>query len=212
MPSALSWGMALLASGVLSCCATRPPPVQTGFLSDYSKLEKVDDHRMRYASTRIAEYGTFIVDPVVFRTPPQKLTPEQRAEVAGHFRGRVIRMIEQRGLAVTGAPGVGVARISFALTDIAKSTWWMKLHPGMRLSGAGTGGAAMEAEVVDSVTGEQLAAAVQSSFGTQLDITAFSTVADVNNAVDKLVDQAGRRFDELRAGREPASQRPRGAP
>ncbi len=185
----------------LAACATRPSPTQTGFLSRYDQLKPIDDHRMRFVSDRLAEYDSFMVDPVSFRTPPEKLTVEQRAQVAEHFRARAIRMIEQRGLTVTDTPAGGVARISFAVTDIARSTWWKKVHPGMRLSGAGTGGAAMEAEIVDSVTGEQLAAAVQSSFGTQLDFTAFSTVADVNNAIDKLVDQAGRRFDEIRGQR-----------
>jgi Protein of unknown function (DUF3313) len=185
---------------VLGACASRPEAKPSGFLSDYSRLEKVDAHRMWYVSPRLAEYDSFIVDPVVFRAPPETLTPEQRAEVAEYFHRRVEDLLKDRGLAVTSAPHEGIARVSFALTDIARSTWWMKIHPGMRASGAGTGGAAMEAEIVDSVTGEQLLAAVQSSFGQQFDITAFSTAADVKSAIDKWAVQAGKRFDEVRAG------------
>ncbi len=191
---------ALCLGALLAACASRPEAKPSGFLSDYSRLAKVDAHRMWYASPRLAEYGSFIVDPVVFRSPPERLTPEQRADVAAHFLARVESLLKDRGLAVTSAPHEGVARVSFALTDIAKSTWWMKIHPGMRASGAGTGGAAMEAEIVDSVTGEQLLAAVQSSFGQQFDITAFSTAADVKNAIDKWAVQAGKHFDEVRAG------------
>ncbi len=194
----------LCLGALVGACASRPEAKPSGFLSDYSRLEKVDAHRMWYASPRLAEYDSFIVDPVVFRSPPERLTPEQRADVAGHFHARVEDLLKDRGLAVTSAPHVGVARVSFALTDIAKSTWWMKIHPGMRASGAGTGGAAMEAEIVDSVTGEQLLAAVQSSFGQQFDITAFSTAADVKNAIDKWAMQAGKRFDEVRGGTSPA--------
>ncbi len=191
---------AVLCLGLLGACASRPEAKPTGFLSDYSRLEKVDGHRMWYTSPRLAEYQSFIVDPVVFRSPPERLTPEQRGDVAAYFHERVVDLLKDRGLAVTAAPHEGVARVSFALTDIARSTWGMKIHPGMRASGAGTGGAAMEAEIVDSVTGEQLLAAVQSSFGQQFDITAFSTAADVKNAIDKWAVQAGNRFDEVRAG------------
>lgn len=181
-------------------CARRPAAAPSGFLSDYSRLEKVDAQRMWYASDRLGDYRAFIVDPVAFRAPPEKLTEEQRAEVGAYFRTRFIELLEERGLSVAEGPAQGVARVSFAVTDIARSTWWMKLHPGMRLSGAGTGGAAMEAEIMDSLTGEQLLASVVSASGQQLDFTAFSTAADVKNAVDKWAAQAARRLDEARAG------------
>jgi hypothetical protein len=95
---------------------------------------------------------------------------------------------------------VGVARVQMALTDIAKSTWWQKLHPGMRMTGAGTGGAAMEAEVIDSVTGEQVGAVVQSASGNQFDFTAFSTLADVKSVMDKWAELAAQRLREIHSG------------
>lgn len=110
-----------------------------------------------------------------------------------------MKVVEGQGLGVVDRPGVGVARVRLALTDVAKSTWWQKIHPASRMTGAGTGGAAMEGEVIDSVTGEQVAAIVQAGQGNQFDFSAFSTLADVKNAIDAWAEQAGARLKELRS-------------
>lgn len=99
---------------------------------------------------------------------------------------------------MTDRPGVGVARVQIALTDIAESTWWRKIHPVWRSLGAGTGGASMEAEIVDSVTGERLAAVIQTVSGNQFDFTAFSTLADVKSAIDKWAETGRKELVMLR--------------
>jgi hypothetical protein len=192
-------GVAVLGVATLGGCASSPPAQQTGFLSDYSRLEEKDSKRASYVSPELRNYQAFIIDPVEFRVPPAKLSPAERAEVAKHFHRRLVQLLEKRGYTIVEDPDVAVARVRIAMTDVARSTWWQKLHPAMRASGAGTGGASMEAEVIDSVTGEQFGAVVQASPGSQFDLTAFSTVGDVNSAIDKWADQAGRRLDELRA-------------
>jgi hypothetical protein len=198
MPLARVSTRLLFASALLCGCAKTPPARQTGFLSDYSNLEPVTDKRMVYTSPAARGYHAFIVTPVEFRLPPQQLNPEKRAEVARHFQRRLGEVIEKQGFEVVEEPGVDVALIRVALTDVAASTWWQKIHPVSRAAGAGTGGAAMEGEVVDSVTGRQLAAVVQAAPGNQFDITAFTTVQDVNSAIDKWADQFAKRLRELR--------------
>lgn len=194
-PFAALFLLLLAAAG----CSTAPTPTHTGFISDYSMLEKTTPARMEYISPRLREYNTYLVDPIEFKLPPQRLTEQEQAQVAEHFRTRIIETLQKRGLAVVEDPAAGVARLRIALTDVAQSTWWMKIHPGARLAGAGTGGAAMEAEIIDASTREQLAAAVLASPGNQFDLTAFSTVADVKNAIDAWAVDAGRRLDQLRA-------------
>lgn len=179
-------------------CASKPEAVKTGYLSDYSLLEPEGESRIAFRSPRLGTYTAFIVDPIEIRLPEGKLSAEDRAEAARYFRRSLVRLIEEEGLGVTETPGVRVARMRVALTDIAKSTWWQKIHPVGRLSGAGTGGAAMEAEVVDSVTGEQLAAVVQSGAGNQFNMTAFSTLDDVKGAIDAWSQRAARNLRELR--------------
>ena len=74
--------VALHASG----CASTPEP--TGFLSDYSRLEKTGQARMGFVSPQLNDYNAFIVDPVEYRIDRDKqvITDEQKAEIANYFR------------------------------------------------------------------------------------------------------------------------------
>ena len=47
------------------CAAPVSQQEQTGFLSDYSKLELLEDGKINYVSDRTVEYESFIIDPVV---------------------------------------------------------------------------------------------------------------------------------------------------
>lgn len=51
----------------------------------------------------------------------------------------------------------------------------------------------------DAVTGEQLAAVVQTGVGSQFTVLNFSTVSDVKSTIDQWVKNACDRLDELRA-------------
>ncbi len=194
--AALAFIVALMPA--LCGCASKPKLTHTGFLSDYSRLEPVNDSRMRYQSQRIADYNDFIVDPIRVTVPADKLSDSDCDEVRSYFRDKVIESLRQTGHRVVNTPGPGVARIRIALTDVAASTWWQKVHPVSRAVGAGTGGAAMEAEIIDSQTKEQLGAVVQAGTGNQFDMTAFSTVADIKSAIDGWVQHFSDRLKELR--------------
>lgn len=193
-------GVGVVVAGLLGVagCASKPPLREAGFISDYSNLRVVDESRMNWVSDGLSDYKAFIIEPLVFEIQPGTLDDSQRAEVAAHFKQRLEEVLEARGMTVTKKPGPGVARMRMALTGVAGSEWWKKVYPPARFAGAGTGGAAMEAEIVDSVTGKQLAAVVQASPGNQFDVTAFSTVADVKSAIDKWAVKAGERLDAMR--------------
>ena len=186
---------------ILGGCSSGPAMTQTGFLSSYSELAPDGDNRMRYASSELGNYTSFIVDPVQVSSQKGKLDPDQRAEVANHFRKSLSTELKKRGYEVTDTAAAETARIRIAITNVNESTWWMKIHPASSLAGAGRGGAAMEGEVIDSVTGQQLAAVVQSGVGSQFTVGNFSTVSDLNNIIDQWVKQACDRLDDLRKGK-----------
>ncbi len=188
---------AVLAGG----CASKPGITQTGFLSDYSKLESVNDSRMRYESPRASEYARVIIDPVQVAVGEGKLDASERAELARHFHDELVRAVQGAGYQTTTRAGVGVARVRVALTRVAASSWWQKVHPVSRAVGAGTGGAAMEGEVIDSVTGEQIGAVIQAGTGNQFDVLAFSTMDDIKNAVSQWADILSARLKELHDAR-----------
>jgi hypothetical protein len=194
----------VLIAGVMGIagCASAPPLREAGFISDYSKLRVVDETRMNYVSDDLSNYRSFIIEPLVFEVKPGTLDDAQRAEVAAHFQQRLVEVLQSRGFMITTKPGPGVARVRMALTGVAGSEWWKKVYPPARFAGAGTGGAAMEAEMVDSVTKKQLGAVVQASPGNQFDVTAFSTVADVKSAIDKWAVKAGERLDAMHKSKQ----------
>lgn len=191
-----------VACVTLAGCSSTPSTTQTGFLSSYEELAPAGTNRMRYASPELSEYSAFIIDPVQVSSQEGKLDAEQRADVANHFRQSLTSELSKRGYTVTEKPGARTARIRVAITNISDSVWWKKLHPASSLAGAGRGGAAMEGEVIDSVTGAQLAGVVQSGVGSQFTLGNYSTVADINNVVDQWVLTACDRLDEMRASQQ----------
>lgn len=193
--------VAALSLAAVGCKSSAPP--RTGFISDYSQLEKVDDQKSRFVSQKLAEYESFIVDPIQWRAKPEAdkepvLKPEEKAEVVNYFREAFIKVLQENDYTVTDKTGVGVARVRLAVTDIHESTWWANVHPGSKLTGAGTGGASMEGEVIDSMTGEQLAAVVKSGKGSQFTLNIGNTAEDVENLIDQWAKEAEERLRELR--------------
>jgi hypothetical protein len=197
LPRQLIW---LLTFVLFGCAGQASPP--SGFLADYSHLEAQDDGSLRYLGPKMREYNSYILDPIEIREQksPPVLTPQQSADVAKYFNQSLAKELTRRGYHVVNEPAVGVARVRIAITGVQKSTWWMNLHPASKLSGVGTGGAAMEGEVIDSVTGEQLAAAIQGGKGSQFELDTFSQLDDVKDAIDGWTKRMGERLDQLRKG------------
>ena len=193
--------LTLLAIALTSGCASMPE--QSGFISDYSRLEKVGEAEMRFIAPKLREYEAYIVDPVQIRThrDPPILKPKERAEVANYMKEAVEKILIKRDYQLANEAGVGVARIRVAVTDIQKSTWWLNLHWATKLSGVGTGGASIEGEIIDSVTGKQLAAWVRAGRGNQFELDMFSSLDDAKDVIDEWAKDAGKRLDELRAAK-----------
>jgi hypothetical protein len=152
-----------------------------------------------YVSPRLREFTTYAINPIEIAVPAQKLDEADRAELAVYFREKIIESLRSHQYAIVEEDAPGVARIRLALTDVVNSTWWQKVHPGIRMTGAGTGGASVEGEIIESKTGEQLAAWVATNNANRFDLTAFSTVADIKNIIDRWAAEAATRLDALRA-------------
>ncbi len=198
--------LALLLLGAALGGCNRAKAVRTDFLSDYSQLEKVRGGNERFVSDRIAEYHSYLIEPIQVLRDEKKavLTRKQRMELATFFDVRLANMLRERGFRLVGDPGDGVARVRIAVTDVRKATWFLNIHPGSKLTGAGAGSAALEAEVVDSLSGEQLAAFIDARTGNQFEIDMFNTLDDVRDVIDAWIAEAARRLDEFIDQRETA--------
>jgi hypothetical protein len=146
---------------------------RTGFLTDYSRLRKESDTSMRYFNQRaLARYSSFIVDRVEIHLhsgakSKGKLTQQEINDLTNYMYSRIVKAVEDSGNKVAYQPAAGVARIRVALTDIQKSTA-ASLLPQAHLAGVGLGGASMEAEMVDSMTGEQIGAVIEAQLGSRI--------------------------------------------
>jgi len=180
-------------------CASAPE--QIGFLSDYSRLEKTGSARMGFVSPQLAEYDAFMIDPVEFRTrkDPPVLNDEQKAEVANYFRTAFERTLGEKNYKIVTASGARVARLRAAITDVQKSKWYLNLHGATKMSGLGRGGASIEAEIIDSVSGEQLAGVIDAGKGNQFELDHFKALDDVEDVIDGWAETLAARIEELRA-------------
>jgi len=161
---------------LVGCAA---PAAKTGFLKDYSKLEPHPDidgrHRYINPNMNAGDYSKFIVDPVVLslseKGKGRGIDQKDLNEQVTFFHQKIVEELEQ-GYQVVSSPGPGVARVRVAITDIDKTNPLLNIHPGTKLTGAGLGGAGMEAELVDSVTSRTIAAAIDNQKGSRLSLVA----------------------------------------
>ena len=200
-PARLKPSIPLFITGLLcvlvsGCTSTKPP---SGFLSSYTQL-KPEGGNLVYRSAKLREYSRFMVDPIEMqvRRDPPVLKPQEAAEVARYFRETIVNLLKSRGYQLSEQPDVGVARVRIAITGVHKAKWYLNLHPATKMTGMGTGGASMEAEVIDSVTGEQLGAAIKTASGNQFELDTFSSLDDVKDAIKRWAREAGERLDEIR--------------
>jgi len=174
---------------------------KTGFLSDYSKLQKESASSMRYVNEKaVAEYSGFIVDPVKAVFPSgskskDKLTDKQIDDLTNYTHTKIVEAVQNAGKKVVYQPGPGVARIRVALTDIEKSSA-VSIIPQASLMGAGIGGASMEAEVIDSVTDQQIGAVVESGKGGRIPFTNLGDWTAAKKVIDGWADRFQKRLEE----------------
>ena len=146
----LCWGLAGACWAAGGCGPEKPKTV--GFLSTYSHLRPETKTRSRYfpPGNRLARYSRFIVDPVALYIDDETRADVSRdtkpEELAQYLHETIVKTLEPRYPVAGAAPGPETARLRVALTHLKR---------GGPLN---VGGAAIEAELVDSQTGEQLLA------------------------------------------------------
>ena len=189
--------IAILATALIAGCGTSAPR-RTGFLGDYSKLTEVSSTSFRYVAPAATSkrYTRFIVEPVQTFVHDADAPDAHIGELAGYFRTKLIESLSPQYQVVADA-GPGVGRVRVAITDVKAPTWYLNLHPAAKLTGAGLGEAGMELEVVDSITGEQIAALVEMRSGDRLELDAFSKNDDAKDAIDDWCTRFRTKLDEI---------------
>ncbi len=202
--------LAFLVIVAVGACATGDEPEQTGFLSDYSKLERGTDGQWRYSGPRTGEYSMFYIEPVAVlfeqREDPE-FSPDDLEELKTYLVVALSkRLTEDDGYEVVFGPGPGVASMRMGITDVDGSIAALNLSVYTRVTGAGLGGIAAEGELVDSMTGEQLAAAIRwgsgsrvMGRGTQVLKGEVSKLGDAKGVIDRWAKDMRKRIDAAHA-------------
>ncbi len=198
--SALVLAALVAAAG---CATTRQThsAEPSGFLGDYSILEPGGDGQAQLRYVKDMDYSVYhsmILESVtLWHEGSPKLTPEEQQALTDYTYA-AFHDAFRRGFRMVQEPGDGVLRTRIALTEVtgarvlanAITTVLPQLRTLSRLGALATdqsfaaGRASLEAEILDSLTGERLAAAVDERMGAKALRHAFSKWADVEAAID----------------------------
>ena len=202
MKTKMMVAMSLVAAMILVTGCGGNKQVETGFLSDYSKLKKDSDSVMRYLDKgAVANYSGYIVDPVqtrLYSNPKAKgkMTDEQIKDLTNYMHTKMVEAVTGAGLKVAHQPAAGVARIRVALTNIDK-TDAINMVPQAALLGAGIGGASMETECIDSVTGKQFFAALRSGKGSHIPFANLGDWTAAKGVMDTWAEDLQKKLEAM---------------
>ncbi len=192
---------AAILSTMVGGCATVQDPGQSGFISDYSRLEEIAENHLVYDSGNIGNYSKFIIEPVemLYRQPEEKrvFDDEELEDLQAHFATKVRKALtEDEGYQVVEVPGTGTATLRIGITDVDETIGALNVAIYTKITGAGLGGAAMEGEVVDSVTGEQIAAVIRWGSGSRIMRAGFTHTGDAKIVMDRWAKGLRERIDQ----------------
>jgi hypothetical protein len=183
----------------------------SGFLRDYSQLQKNDQYPayLVYINPRAnwSKYNAIIIDSVSLWGSSDKLSLEDRQMIAGMMYNALFDTLG-KNFAIVTAPGTNVLRLRGAITEAQGSKVALNVVTsvvpqlkvlttvgGMAADTATlVGEAGAEMEIVDSVTGDRLAAAVDRQTGTKAIIRGdkFSKWGDVQSACEYWADRVDK--------------------
>lgn len=159
-------------------CNTTHPVAPSGFLKDYSALKPLpEDHKVLYYEKPDVKWNTYkklLVDPITVYYHPdavnRNIQPDELKKLTDYFYDEIIKALGD-AYPVVDDPGQDVLRVRVAITDIIPTNTVVNLVTAAAvLMPLNMGGASMEAELLDSVSNERLAAIIDRRKGTPLNV------------------------------------------
>ncbi len=191
----------LLLLTIAGCAAPVQQAGQRGFLEDYSQLVETDDASYIYVGPNLGNYSTFMIDPVALLFTQDPDDPQFDQAELNDIKEFVIAelteaLTDDGAYQIVDSPAPGIGRIRVGITDIDASTGIYNVLIYTKITGAGLGGIASEAEIVDSITGEQLAAAIHWGSGSRILRAGFTPAGDAKILIARWVRLARAALDE----------------
>lgn len=219
MQKAIQWVGVLLAGALLAGCAASgmTDVKKAGFLSDYSMLSPGGEDRAALLYIKpnadFKPYNKIMFDRVMVlladNAEYREIDPAMLKELTDYYQNALFNAVKE-GYEIVDQPGPGVLRVRTAITGVTPSkpvanTLSTIIPVGIVASGAtkavsgdnlGTGEAQTEFEVVDALSGERLAAAVDKRQGGKMVFR--GTWTDTKDAFDYWAKRFRERLDEVR--------------
>jgi len=214
---------AIMMMALAACAVTeqsKPDTVQqTGFLKDYSQLQPgtKDQALLVYINpnARWSQYTKVLIESVTFwGDSSSKVSVQDQQQLCSYYYNKLNEDLAKK-FQLVDRPGPGVMTVRVALTDPTTATPVLRsvsvVVPQARLlnsvtnlatgSYAFVGSAQSEAEIVDSQTGERLAAAVDKrSGGLSIKNADVWRWGDAQNAMDYWAQQMADRLSTFQSG------------
>ncbi len=188
---------------VLFACGSGPQK-KTGFLSDYSKLSPSTYKDAKGAMVYVKEnslknYDNFILSSVQIRLSKKGrergVDRKKLRELARYTNKQLRAELEKSGYSVVNQAGPGTLLFRGALTDVEPGVPLANIHPAMVISGIGLGGASMEWELQDSLTGEVIVAVVDTRKGSR-GFDGFTKYGNAKDVIEKWSTLMALRMDQ----------------
>lgn len=201
-------------------CATAPKVQKSGFLADYSKLQRgpKGGAALVYIKPGVnwAPYDKVIVEPVIVwyseHADYKGIKPMELMALTDYFNEAIVKNLEG-AYSIVGTPGPGVLRIRVAITNVIPTNPTMDAITGTvpqtrllsAVSKATTGKslfvgeASAEFELRDAQTNDLLAEAVDRRAGEKKFLQVKDNWTDAKEAMDYWAKRLRQRLDEGRA-------------
>jgi hypothetical protein len=216
----------VIATAVAGCSVTeqqKPPEGEavptSGFLQNYSQLQPggKDQALLVYINQNAAwgGYRSVMIEPVTIGLSPDSQMSVQDQQLLSSYYYHALENALSKDFTIVSAPGPAVMTVRVALTDGSTTRPVMRtisvVIPQARLLNAAqslatgsyafVGGARSEGEVLDSMTGMRLAAAVDAREGGMSVKNAFGGQwNDAKAAMDYWAERMDQRLVELKSG------------
>jgi len=194
--------LTLMACGFLTGCEKQGSGARSGFLSNYWQLKPnpAMDGALHFRNPllRLDQYDKFMVDPIFIQLTRKDqnvaLDPVKLGKLTDFVYHELVKGL-LKNYQVVGEPGPKVLRIRAAITDVRKTSP-VNMLPQAKLLGLGLGGASMEAELIDSVTGERVEAVVDSRTGKRISLAGLGEFDHAHQVMTFWVERFIKRLDE----------------
>lgn len=188
----------LVGCALLAGCASTISPPPSGFLGNYDELQTrpTDPGLLWWERDGFNwhDYRGVILDPLSVYYHPSahgsEIRPEELQELTDAFREAVIRQLGE-DFPVVDQAAPDILRVRCAITDV------IPVRPAVNVVSSlvafvavDVGGAAIEVEFLDSVTGERLAAGVDQKLGKSIDgLSGFTRFGQAEKAFDEWAEE-----------------------